>query len=110
MFTLDVRFEKDLRNLLPDMFIHDSQVLFHRLAGCIDTVPAKLTQQSSDNSLDLHLKLLVAQGRRAFGTWLSIRCSDCCLIVPRCCRCRNRPPEVYFRCYGVPFVDCTSFY
>ena len=27
-----------VRFLLPDMFIHDSQVLFHRLAGCIDTL------------------------------------------------------------------------
>ena len=69
------------RFLLPDMFVHVLQVLFHCLAGCIDLL-GKLTQQCRNMSPNIHFQLLlkpkVAQGRRLFGTGRSF---DALVIV-----------------------------
>ena len=65
------------RFLLPDMFLHVYQVLFHCLVRCID-LSAKLTQQCSYLSLGLHVLLSlepqVTPGRQSgFKLW-------CCVI------------------------------
>lgn len=56
----------------------------------VSTSPAKQKQRCNHLGLYLPFLLLVAQCPRLFGTKGFFRCSVCRLIVPRCCRYRNR--------------------